>query len=306
MTANRRHKRRKGPLLLLLSTVLGAFVCHVAFECFVANYSHFRAKAARKPDVITTRAALGDFNIKELEDLLKSPEKMRKMQKEAQQMMANPQTARMMQTVSEQMQATLSKLGKDPELTDFFADIKANGLDAMKKYDGDERILRKLSQATGETPSPLETLDSHRGTTSSFNAGDTVHICGLSKAPELNGQKAMVIPPTRDEQRTLEGTDRLIVRLLDSGDQFAVRLQNLKSSIENRSNEAGNKPVHSDVLQTTAAKRHENGGLDDIKRDPELGPVLDDIRKNGMTALDDYLKDEAFMAKINTVLGAGR
>merc|ERR1719510_2905152 len=63
-----------------------------------------------------------------------------------------------------------------------------------------------------------------------FKPGDEVIINGLSKAPELNGRKAMVVPPTAEEKKTLEGTDRLIVRLMDTGDPLAVKPENLRTT----------------------------------------------------------------------------
>ncbi|CAE7308914.1 mdlB, partial [Symbiodinium microadriaticum] len=50
---------------------------------------------------------------------------------------------------SKMTQQAVAKLQDDPELKDFFEDIKKNGMDAMKKYEKDERILAKFSQATG-------------------------------------------------------------------------------------------------------------------------------------------------------------
>merc|ERR1719450_303564 len=65
-----------------------------------------------------------------------------------------------------------------------------------------------------------------------FKPGDEVFIKGLAKAPELNGKKAMVVPPTPEEIKTLQGTNRLIVRLMDTGDHFAVKPENLRTTAE--------------------------------------------------------------------------
>merc|ERR1719440_982876 len=91
-----------------------------------------------------------------------------------------------------------------------------------------------------------------------FQPGDEVFIRGLSKAPELNGKKAMVVPPTSEEKQTLAGTGRLIVRLLDTGDQFAVKPDNLKTSAEEvdavMSNELEDISMYNPAIQTEAAK----------------------------------------------------
>merc|ERR1719414_588308 len=136
--------------------------------------------------------------------------------------------------------------------------------------------------------------------------GDQVIIHGLNSAPELNGKKAMVVPPTPEEQKTLEGTNRLIVRLVDSGDQFAVKPSNLRTleqeagSVLSQSLE--DVSVYNPALQTEAAKLRESGKLDDLKENPELKPIFEDIKKNGMSALEKYWDDEALMAKISKVM----
>merc|ERR1719511_429852 len=126
--------------------------------------------------------------------------------------------------------------------------------------------------------------------------GDKVIIHGLGKAPELNGKKAMVVPPTPEEQKTLEGTDRVIVRLVDSGDQFAVKPSNVRTTAQEAdaalSQSLEDVSVYNPALQTEAAKLRESGKLEDLKNDPELQPIFEDIRKNGMSALEKYWSDE--------------
>merc|ERR1719382_1994543 len=70
------------------------------------------------------------------------------------------------------------------------------------------------------------------GAPPSFKAGDEVIINGLKAKPELNGKKAMVVPPTAEEQETLKGTNRMIVRLMDTGEQFAVKPENLRTTAQ--------------------------------------------------------------------------
>merc|ERR1719499_2185189 len=70
------------------------------------------------------------------------------------------------------------------------------------------------------------------GQVPSFKPGDEVIIRGLKAKPELNGKKAMVVPPTSEERETLKGTGRLIVRLIDTGDQFAVKPDNLRTTAQ--------------------------------------------------------------------------
>merc|ERR1740121_1308792 len=95
-----------------------------------------------------------------------------------------------------------------------------------------------------------------------YKPGDEVFIRGLAKAPELNGKKAMVVPPTSEEKQTLQGTGRLIVRLLDTGDQFAVKPDNLRTSSEEvddvMSNELEDISMYNPAIQTEAAKLRES------------------------------------------------
>mmetsp|Transcript_32341 Transcript_32341/g.73705 ORF Transcript_32341/g.73705 Transcript_32341/m.73705 type:complete len:179 (-) Transcript_32341:188-724(-) len=141
----------------------------------------------------------------------------------------------------------------------------------------------------------------------SYKPGDEVIINGLSKAPELNGKKAMVVPPTADEKKTLEGTDRLIVRLMDSGDQFAVRPANLRTTAQEADSALDKNledvSVYNPALQTEAAKLRDSGKLADLQNDPELKPIFEDIKKNGMGALEKYWDDQELMAKISKAMG---
>merc|ERR1719394_1698334 len=128
------------------------------------------------------------------------------------------------------------------------------------------------------------------GAVPSFKAGDEVIINGLKAKPELNGKKAMVVPPTAEERETLKGTGRLIVRLMDTGDQFAVKPDNLRTTAQEADEAIGGSledlSPYNPAIQTEAAKLRESGKLEDLKNDPELQPIFEDIKKNGMSALE--------------------
>mmetsp|Transcript_51054 Transcript_51054/g.137030 ORF Transcript_51054/g.137030 Transcript_51054/m.137030 type:complete len:138 (-) Transcript_51054:99-512(-) len=134
-----------------------------------------------------------------------------------------------------------------------------------------------------------------------------VIIRGLKAKPELNGKKAMVVPPTAEERETLKGTGRLIVRLIDSGEQFAVKPDNLKTTAEEADAMMGSSlediSMYNPAIQSEAAKLRESGKLDDLANDPELKPIFEDIKKNGMGALEKYWNDDKLMAKISKVMG---
>lgn len=265
--------------------------------------------------VITRQAAgLGDFNTKAMEELMKDPEKMKAMQEQMNQLMEDPEKKKMVEQYASQMQSAVQNLENDPEMKDFFEDIKKNGLEAMKKYENDERVLKKFSMATGgpnSIPGMMGGMAAGGApaTAKTYKPGDEVIIKGLSKAPELNGKKAMVVPPTSEEKKTLEGTNRLIVRLLDTGDQFAVKPENLRTTSEEvddlMSNSLEDVSIYNPALQTEANKLRESGKLNDLQNDPELKPIFEDIKKNGMAALEKYWDDEELMKKINKAM-AGR
>lgn len=251
------------------------------------------------------------LNMQALEEMMKDPEKMKMLQAEADKMMQDPEKRKAMEDMQKATQDAVEKLKDDPELQDFFEDVRKNGIDAMKKYENDERILEKFSRATGG-PGSIPGYSGMGGmgapaAAPSFKPGDEVIIRGLEKAPELNGKKAMVVPPTTEEKKTLEGTDRLIVRLMDTGDQFAVRPANLRTTAQEANEIMGNSledvSLYNPALQTEAAKLRESGKLDDLQNDPELKPVFEDIRKNGMGALEKYWGDEQLMAKISKAMG---
>lgn len=261
----------------------------------------------------------GGYDTKALEELMKDPEKMKKLQADVDSLMKDPEKAKQMMDFQGQIQGAVEKLKDDPELQDFFEDIRKNGMDAMQKYEKDERILRKFSEATGGPAAFPGMMDGGMpgmgggapaapAAAVSFNPGDQVIIQGLSKAPHLNNKKAMVVPPTPEEMKTLEGTGRMIVRLMDSGEQFAVKPENLLTTAQAAdaimgSGSLEDVSLYNPALQTEAAKLRESGKLDDLQNDPELVPIFEDIKKNGMGALEKYWNDEKLMAKISKAMG---
>eukprot|EP00930_Biecheleria_cincta_P093753 TRINITY_DN842_c0_g1_i1.p1 TRINITY_DN842_c0_g1~~TRINITY_DN842_c0_g1_i1.p1 ORF type:complete len:326 (-),score=86.25 TRINITY_DN842_c0_g1_i1:201-1127(-) len=273
--------------------------------------SAFASIAARTPRTLMTRHA-APMSMEALEELYKDPEKMKQLQAEVEKVMADPEKKKQFEAMQKASMDAVGKLKDDPEMKEFFEDIEKNGLDAMKKYENNEKILEKFSRATGG-PASMPGFGSMMGGAGAappprpaFKPGDEVIINGLAKAPELNGKKAMVVPPTAEERKTLEGTDRLIVRLVDSGDQFAVRPQNLATTAQEAdrlmSNSLEDVSMYNPALQTEAAKLRASGKLDDLQNDPELKPIFEDIKKNGMGALEKYWDDQELMAKISKAL----
>lgn len=261
-------------------------------------------------------SAPGGMNMQAIEEIMKDPEKLKVLQQQMDEVMKDPEQAKQIQQFQAQMQSSVEKLKDDPELKEFFEDIQKNGIDAMKKYENDERILEKFSKATGG-PGSLPGLFGGMGGMGGnavaapppvvFKPGDQVIIKGLEKAPQLNGKKAMVVPPTAEERKNLEGTDRVIVRLLDTGEQFAVRPGNIRTT-QQEADELMSKnledvSLYNPALQTEAAKLRESGKLNDLQNDPELKPIFEDIRKNGMGALEKYWNDEKLMGKISKAMG---
>mmetsp|Transcript_24917 Transcript_24917/g.45756 ORF Transcript_24917/g.45756 Transcript_24917/m.45756 type:complete len:166 (-) Transcript_24917:98-595(-) len=146
------------------------------------------------------------------------------------------------------------------------------------------------------------------GAPPAVKAGDEVYIRGLTKAPQLNGKKAMVVPPSPKEKEELAGTNRIIVRLMDTGEQFAVKPDNLRTSSQEvdeimSTQSLDDVSVFNPALQSEAAKLRESGALDDLQNDPELKPIFEDIKKNGLGALEKYWNDEKLMGKISKAMG---
>jgi len=258
-------------------------------------------------------------NMDQLEEIMKDPEKGKALQSQMDELMKDPQKRKAVEEYQKMTQQAVATLQDDPELKDFFEDVKKNGLSAMKKYENNERILEKFSKATGGVeawmnqmaPGGMPGMPGMPGAGAApaprYKPGDEVIIRGLAKAPELNGKKAMVVPPTSEEKKTLEGTSRLIVRLIDSGDQYAVKPENLRTTEEEANELMGSSledvSIYNTALQSEAAKLRESGKLDDLQNDPELKPIFEDIKKNGMGALEKYWEDEKLMAKISKAMG---
>lgn len=293
-----------------------------------ASISSFVGAPSAPGPLIPRRASVKDMagaNMADLEEMMKDPEKVKQMQAEMEQIMKDPQKRKAVEEYQKMTEKAVDALKDDPELQDFFEDVKKNGLSAMKKYENDERILEKFSRATGGVqawmnqmspggmpgmpgmPPGMPGMPPAGAAAPRYKPGDEVIIKGLAKAPELNGKKAMVVPPTAEEKKSLEGTSRLIVRLIDSGDQYAVKPENLRTTEEEANELMGSEledvSIYNPALQSEAAKLRESGKLDDLQNDPELKPVFEDIKKNGMGALEKYWSDEKLMAKISKAMG---
>jgi len=286
----------------LPALILVAACASLAHRAFVGP-APLRGRGAR----VAARGLLDNLDMGNMEKMMSDPKQMEALKKQMDDVMADPAKKKALEDYSVNMQSAVEKLKDDPEMKEFFEDIQKDGLGALKKYESNERVLKKFSEATGGVPGmpPMPGM----GAAPAFKPGDQVIISGLSKAPELNGKKAMVVPPTPEEQKTLDGTDRLIVRLVDSGDQFAVRPANLKTTAQEADRLMGNSledvSVYNPALQTEAAKLRESGKLEDLQNDPELKPIFEDIKKNGMGALEKYWNDEKLMAKISKAMGSG-
>lgn len=257
---------------------------------------------------------MGSMSMEALEEMMKDPEKLKQFQEQMDQVMKDPEKKKMIESMGQQMQSAVEKLKEDPEMKEFFEDIEKNGPSAMKRWENNEMVLSKFSKATGgpqglaaaygmappggaaaPPPKPV------------FKFGDEVIITGLQKAPELNGKKAMVVPPTPEEQKNLEGTGRMIVRLLDTGAQFAVKPDNLRTTRQEADAVLGssleNVSLYNPAIQSEAAKLRESGKLQSLQEDPELKPIFEDIKKNGIGALNKYWEDAELMAKISKAMG---
>eukprot|EP00928_Gymnodinium_smaydae_P053182 TRINITY_DN3722_c0_g1_i3.p2 TRINITY_DN3722_c0_g1~~TRINITY_DN3722_c0_g1_i3.p2 ORF type:complete len:352 (-),score=118.40 TRINITY_DN3722_c0_g1_i3:242-1297(-) len=274
-----------------------------------------RRSRAGAPAAVAAAAGSGvGFDTAGLEELMKDPKKMAKVQEEMSQIMNDPQKKKMLEDWSAQMEGAVKALERDPEMSSFFEDVRKDGLEAMKKYGSDDRILRKFAaaapppppaaqeavaeaaaaQAAAEAPDAAAEVNSGGG---ELRPGDEVIVQGLAKAPELNGKPAMVVPATSEERPSLEGTGRLLVRLLDgSGDQFAVRPGNLRRRAPASASGAA------DAVRSEGPAG-DVGQLDRLQSDPELRPVFEDLQREGIKALEKYARDEALAKKIEAALG---
>lgn len=265
--------------------------------------------------VAARRQAFGDFSAKSVEEMMKDPEGMKKMEAQAAELLKDPEKAKMMEQWSGQMQAGVEKLKQDPEMKQFFEDIEKGGLEAMAKYENNPEILAKFSQATGG-PMGLAGMPGMApgmggppaapAAAISYQPGDQVFIRGLKNAPQLNGKKAMVVPPTPEEREKIEGTSRLIVRVIESGEQFAVKPENLNNEEQEvdaiMANNLEDVSIYNPAIQAKSKEMKDSGMLKKLEDDPELAHVFKDIKENGMEALQKYWSDEELMAKISKAM----
>lgn len=309
--------QRRSATPFVLSFAVAAAVASLFSRTAVDDYTSFVA-SSRSPRIyrdVALRAGQDDF-LKQVEELSKDPSKLQQVQKEMEKVLEGmtPEQRQQLEKMQEQQQKGIEALKADPEMKDFFEDVEKNGMSAMQKYMDNERILQKFSKAMGGpeslqglVPGPAAGGAAAAGAPVTFKPGDQVWITGLAKAPELNGKKAMVVPPTAEEKENLAGTNRLIVRLLDTGDQFAVKPDNLRTddqwADEQISQDLDSVAMFNPALQGKAQQIRESGKLDALLDDPELAPIFKDIEANGMAALDKYWNDEKLMAKISKAMG---
>jgi len=309
-----KQPRRAHPCVVLAG--LAGVASRVGFSLLANTFANVHAPIGAPRGLVARSASITDLDLKGMEEMMKDPEKMKEMQSQVDQFMSDPEKRKAMEEYSKNTAAAVEKLKADPEMKEFFEDVEKNGLEALKKWEKNEAVLAKFSRAMGG-PMSMAGMGGAAAaggappavaapSSPAFAPGAEVIINGLSKAPELNGKKAMVVPPTTEEKEKLAGTDRLIVRLLDTGDQFAVRPANLQTTAQAADNAlSGNLEdvsMFNPALQSEAAKLRESGKLDDLRNDPELQPVFEDIKKNGMGALQKYWNDEKLMAKISKAM----
>merc|ERR1740138_1592924 len=136
--------------------------------------------------------------------MMKDPNKVKQMQKDMEELMKDPEKVKMFQKQQEGMMKAVDKLKDDPDMKDFFEDVKKEGFEALKKYENNPTVLRKFSEATGGPAAMMGGMGGMPGAGAppaapaavrTYKPGDEVFIRGLAKAPELNGKKAMVVPP---------------------------------------------------------------------------------------------------------------
>jgi len=308
MVQRREHRVARVCLGLLLGIVLGVPSKLAEWTFVGAARNAARARAVQRH--------VGGFDAKALEELQKDPEKMKQLQAEVDKLMKDPEKMKQMQAFQEQTQSAVEKLRQDPEMKQFFEDIDKMGFEALKKYENDDKVLAKFSAATGGPGAmpgmmggmPAPGMGGAPAAPLVYKPGDEVYIRGLTKAPQLNGKKAMVVPPSPKEKEELAGTNRIIVRLMDSGEQFAVKPDNLRTSAEEvdeimSTQSLEDVSVFNPALQSEAAKLRESGALDDLQNDPELKPIFEDIKKNGLGALEKYWNDDKLMGKISKAMG---
>jgi len=291
--------------LRALGLAIAAYVWLLCGTGVIVHHA-FASLARRACNPAIARAALfeGEASLENVKETLSDPTKQEEMSKMYADIMSDPEKAKAMEEYDKQMKERVAKLRADPEMKEFFEDIDKNGMEAIQNWENNEAVLLKFSEAMGGVPGAGGAVPAGNV----FKPGQEVIIKDLSKKPELNGKKAMVVPPTPEEQKTLEGTGRIIVRLTDSGDQFAVMPNNLQSTslAANAAMGSGLEDIslQDPAVQAEAAKLRESGVLDALQNDPELKPVFEDIKKNGMGALEKYWNDEKMMAKISKAMGA--
>jgi len=235
------------------------------------------------------------------------PAQARKMQAEVEKLLADPAKRQALEAMQQRLQGQLAGLEGDPDLQAALADVRKNGLDAMSKYEKDENIMRKFNEAAANLEQFTGAMDMPTATSGSmasgFQPGAEVQLQGLQGRPELNGQSAVVLPLTAEEQGSLKDSGRILVRLFSSGEQFAVKPDKLR--IASSQAEAATMPSDTGLPPKSTGRSLQEmvGKLENLESDPELRPIVEDIRQHGMGALERYSKDDKLMARIYKAMG---
>jgi len=233
-----------------------------------------------------------------MQELMKDPAAMKQLQEAFANVLKDPKQREAFEEQQRQMASALEKLSLDPALKQFFQDIQKDGLGAMKKYENDGGLLKKLTAAMGGLPG-MPGLPGAPAAGGAFEPGDEVVIDGLSQAPELNGRRATVVSRVAGDEVGADGAARVVVKpenLRPAAQAEAARM------LEQAAGEAAGGPAG----PAGAPKLELFRKLEDLQRDPELRPVFEDIRQNGMAAVEKYWEDKELMARIQKAMGFPR
>merc|ERR1711964_783823 len=85
-------------------------------------------------------------------EMLKDPAQLKVLQQEVESIMQDPTKVGEAHRLLSKMTFGMAKLRSDPEMKQFFADVEREGFNAVKKYEQDTRIMRKLAAASGMFP----------------------------------------------------------------------------------------------------------------------------------------------------------
>jgi len=116
-------------------------------------------RRAGEADESSAQAASADAQKELLETLVKDPEAREKMQEEVEKLKQDPDKMKQIMDVQSMMKKAADELRQDPQMEEFFKEIKENPTEALKKYQNDPEVVQKVMAAAGlkqYTPSELE------------------------------------------------------------------------------------------------------------------------------------------------------